>query len=199
MTVQQTSSACPHPEAVGRRWGDPIGEERQAALQGYLDGWVAETDHGERKGPFSGVPLTGADVSWLAERVRTVDNLAFDLLLKPLAQLGFTDGMVREMLAAEDLHLEDAFQETLAPLGLVEGFFRAMLPAIDLHLEGAILISAHLEGAVLILTRLDGAVLSGAHLEGASLQSASLVLLPYLGHEESSGLGPAYLGQERWR
>src|ERR1044071_1285219 len=76
----QTTSACPHPEAVGTRWGDPISEERQAELQGYLDRWEAETDHGERKGPFDlgasrtgiphGVPLTGADVSWLAESGR---------------------------------------------------------------------------------------------------------------------------------
>ncbi len=27
------ASACPHPEAVGRRWGDPISAERQAELQ----------------------------------------------------------------------------------------------------------------------------------------------------------------------
>jgi hypothetical protein len=67
-------SPCPHPEAVGKRWGDPISEERQTELQGYLDRWQAETDHGERKGPFDqgpghlGVHLTGADVSWLAEQ-----------------------------------------------------------------------------------------------------------------------------------
>jgi hypothetical protein len=69
------TSACPHPEAVGKRWGDPISEERQAELQGYLDRWQAETDHGERKGPFHkqpgqhmGITLCGADVSWLAEQ-----------------------------------------------------------------------------------------------------------------------------------
>ena len=32
MSEQQTTSACPHPEAVGKRWGDPISEERQAQL-----------------------------------------------------------------------------------------------------------------------------------------------------------------------
>ena len=69
------TSACPHAEVVGKRWGDPISEERQAELQGYFDRWAAETDHGERKGPFDaqqgtalGVRLTGADVSWLAEQ-----------------------------------------------------------------------------------------------------------------------------------
>jgi hypothetical protein len=33
MSEQQTTSACPHPEAVGKRWGEPISEERQAELQ----------------------------------------------------------------------------------------------------------------------------------------------------------------------
>jgi hypothetical protein len=51
----------------------PIGEERQAQLQGYLDRWAAETDHSERNGPFdrlgeAGVQLTGADVFWLAQQ-----------------------------------------------------------------------------------------------------------------------------------
>ncbi|MGO8950540.1 MAG: hypothetical protein ACLQUY_23360 [Ktedonobacterales bacterium] len=56
-------SACPHPEAVGKRWGDPISQERQAKLQAYLDRWQAEADHGLRAGPFTYVRLTGADVS----------------------------------------------------------------------------------------------------------------------------------------
>lgn len=51
-TTVQAASACLHPEAVGKRWGDLISEERQAKLQGYLDRWAEETDHGERKGPF---------------------------------------------------------------------------------------------------------------------------------------------------
>ena len=51
-------------------------EERQAELQGYLDRWAAETDHGDRKGPFDLGPnqftlwLTGADVSWFAYQPR---------------------------------------------------------------------------------------------------------------------------------
>src|SRR5260221_832559 len=72
------TSACPHPEAVGKRWGDTISEERQAELQGYLDWWKAESDHGVRTGPFDRagrsdveqerIKLTGADVFWLAEQ-----------------------------------------------------------------------------------------------------------------------------------
>jgi len=80
MSEQQTTSACPHPEAVGTRWGDPISEERQAELQGDLDLWVWEwknqRNHHGRRGPFdkrpdqigTGKQLTGADMFWLAER-----------------------------------------------------------------------------------------------------------------------------------
>src|SRR5262245_42078042 len=57
-------SACLHPEAVGTRWGDPLSEERQVKLQGYLERWAAETNHGGRKGLFHNAQLTGADVFW---------------------------------------------------------------------------------------------------------------------------------------
>lgn len=65
-------------ETTGDRWGDPISEERQAELQGYLDRWQTGNDHGARTGPFDRaglsdeeqerIKLTGADVFWLAER-----------------------------------------------------------------------------------------------------------------------------------
>ena len=49
-------------------WGQPISEERQRELQSYLGKWAAATDHGERKGPFARVQLTGTNMSWLAEQ-----------------------------------------------------------------------------------------------------------------------------------
>jgi hypothetical protein len=52
------------------KWGDPISPERRAELEGYLDRWQAETDHGDRKGPFAHVQVTGGDVYWLAKRSR---------------------------------------------------------------------------------------------------------------------------------
>lgn len=58
--------ACPHPEAVGRRWDDPISEKRHAELQGYLDRWKSQTGYAGRRGPVDGVRLSGADVHWLA-------------------------------------------------------------------------------------------------------------------------------------
>jgi hypothetical protein len=42
--LQQYPSQCPHPGAVGERWGDPINDVRKAELQGYLGRWAAETD-----------------------------------------------------------------------------------------------------------------------------------------------------------
>jgi uncharacterized protein YjbI with pentapeptide repeats len=158
MSEQQATSACPHPEAVGKRWGDPISEKRQAELQGYLDRWSAETDHGERKGPFdkesgqnTGVSLTGADVSWLDQQRRTDAGTAPHLHLGG-AYLGLT-------------HLEGA---TLSEAHLE----RAHLASADL--EGAYLVNADLEGADLGYAYLERAYLGLAHLEGASLYDADL-------------------------
>jgi hypothetical protein len=162
MSEQQTTSACPHPEAVGKRWGDPISEERQAELQGYLDRWAAETDHGQRKGPFDkesgqvwGVPLTGADVSWLAQQGRT------------------------EFGTEPDLHLEGAYLFG-AHLEMVEDLYQAHLERAYLreaHLEGAVLQNAHLEAAHLLGANLERAHLPEAHLERAHLIDTHLETL----------------------
>jgi hypothetical protein len=63
------------------RWGEPIATERQVELDGNLKAWADEepaaggAGHGERAGPFAGemadkqgVSLTGADVTYLADR-----------------------------------------------------------------------------------------------------------------------------------
>ncbi len=127
MSKQQTgtTSACPHPEAVGTRWGDPISEERQVELQGYLDRWAAEADHRARIGPFDklmpgdvfGVSLTGADAFWLANQTRDVSGHAPSLRL---------DGANFHSAHLEGANLNAA------------------------HLEGVFLSRAHLEGANLI-------------------------------------------------
>src|SRR5690348_14741229 len=158
MSGQQTASACPHPEAVGTRWGDPISEERQAELQGYLDRWATETDHGERKGPFDkepgevfGVALTGADASWLEK------------------QSGHD-----EFGQAPSLHLEgtDLSYAHLEGSALPEAYLeRAIL--LRANLERANLIGAHLEGADLREAHLENAM-AVAHLEGADLRLAYL-------------------------
>jgi len=75
-----TQVATQEKQAPSDAWGQPISEERQVELQGYLVRWQAEKNHGVGKGPFDQVPLTGADVYWLAEQsgrdeLGTVSNL----------------------------------------------------------------------------------------------------------------------------
>src|SRR5258707_13957794 len=149
-----TTSACPHPDAIGERWSDLISAERQAELQGVLDTWdTSRADHGVRIGPFDGISLTGADVFWLAERVRN-------------------DEFSRSV---PDLHLE---RTRLARTHL-EGanLISAHLEGVDLsfaHLEGAHFNEAQLRGANLWQAHLEGAYLTGAYLEGAHLRPAHL-------------------------
>jgi hypothetical protein len=67
------------PEQPKNAWGDPISDERQSELLGMLDAWnTLGADNRESKGPFYGVPLKGADVSWLAKRAH--DRGAFVFL-----------------------------------------------------------------------------------------------------------------------
>jgi uncharacterized protein YjbI with pentapeptide repeats len=180
------------------RWGDPIPPERQAELQSYLDRWQAETDHGQRKGPFDGGPaergmtLTGADVSWLAERsgrdkFGQVPNLHLEGANLEKAHL---EGARLTRAHLEGAHLYDAHLEGGAlPGAYLEGAFlrfahlelaqlyEAHLEGADLvgvHLERANLHFAHLEWAELYRAHLEGAYLEGAHLEGARLEKAHL-------------------------
>jgi uncharacterized protein YjbI with pentapeptide repeats len=188
MTEQPaTTSACPHPEAVGTRWGDPISAERQAELQGYLDRWAAEVDHGERKGPFDkqkgdehGVSLAGADVSWLAEQSERdasgfVPNLHLEgaYLFKAHLEGAYLIAAHLERAGLIGAHLERA----IVVGAHLEGayIFKADLEGANLreaHLKWAHLNTAHLEGADLRLAHLEGADLSMAHLEGADLRHA---------------------------
>jgi hypothetical protein len=72
---ESTADTIPTADApkIGEAWGDDISEERQRDLDAFLTVWDAETDHGDRKGPFDfgpgrSVNLTGADVFYLAAR-----------------------------------------------------------------------------------------------------------------------------------
>jgi hypothetical protein len=101
------------PESPAPKWGDPISAQLQAELQGILDAWNAPgADHGYRKGPFYTVPLTGADVYWLAERERQPSMVA--CLRDPLL----------------DLHLETFYVNT-------RGCFPRKCPALAVQAAGA--------------------------------------------------------------
>ena len=137
--------------------GDQISADRQAELQRYIDRWQADAEHGERRGPFDRVALTGADVYWIAEQSgrdeqRYVPNLH-------LAGAHLTDADLRfARLVGADLsaaHMERA------------SIWEAMLGGANIH-------EAHLEGAVLGFALLDKADLQGARLEGSTLSDATL-------------------------
>jgi hypothetical protein len=63
--AQEQQAAPPGPPAGGKR-GDEISAERQRDLHAILDAWEQQTDHGQKKGSFDDVRLTGAGVSWFA-------------------------------------------------------------------------------------------------------------------------------------
>jgi uncharacterized protein YjbI with pentapeptide repeats len=180
MTEQQQTTiaqagACPHPEAVGVRWGDPISEERQAELRALADRqreWAAQPEATRGDSHFTGVALTGADVFWLAAHALAGpegDLAALQQELrrfpvyhkKPGMDVYYQEGMDLAALYLEGADLRAAQLEA-AVLG------RA-------HLAGVNLVDAHLEGANFIEAHLEGAHLAGAYLEGADLFGAYLV------------------------
>src|SRR5262249_20401470 len=144
---------------IGITWGDNISEERQRELDAILAAWDAETDHGDRKGPFDrgphkfGVLLTGADVYWLTERAKrdASDELLVTLHLEGAFLIG---------AALEDADLAWAHLE----FSLLNGA----------HLEHARLVGAHLEGATLDETHLERADIGGSYLQEAYLGEAHL-------------------------
>ncbi|HEX9413119.1 MAG TPA: pentapeptide repeat-containing protein [Ktedonobacterales bacterium] len=175
MSTEEPTGTSAHTD----HWGDPISEERQAEMQGILDAWEAPgADHDDKKGPFDknpgkyyGVLLTGADVSWLAERVRGKNGWVSNLHLEG-AHLGEAH---LEGADLSEAHLEGADLSKAHLEGAVLG--RTHLEEANLlfaRLERAILLQAHLERADLRGAHLDGAVLGRTHLEEADLSSARL-------------------------
>ncbi len=133
-------------QSGGDAWGDDISDERKAELEQRLQAWEQEADHGERRGPFDSITLTGADVFWLAARTLTDMDEA------------------RAVAQAMDalLHAQ------------VEDNARLRFNLSTLHLEGADLSGAHLGHAVLSHAHLERVNLTGAYLEQADLSEADL-------------------------
>jgi uncharacterized protein YjbI with pentapeptide repeats len=161
----------------------PLSPERQRQLQSYLDWGHGRAAHSQETGPFHGVALQEADLSWLAARVRTTSGSVPDLDLAG-AELG---GMQLAGVALREVHLEGA------NLGGAE------LAGADLrgaHLERAALGTAHLEEADLRGAHLEEAYLGDAYLEGALLDDADLAGATLRGaHLEGASLAGAYLAQ----
>jgi hypothetical protein len=133
---------------TGDKWVDPISPERQVELQGYLDRWAAETDHGERRGPFDRVKLSRADVYWLAEQSGRNEE-------------GRVPNLHLEWADLSTAHLEGA------------DLREAHLEGTNLylaHLEGADLSKAYLDAANLYRAHLEGVDLYQAHLDSTELR-----------------------------
>lgn len=175
-----TTSACPHPEAVGKRWGDPISVERQAELQARIDAWDASgANRNNRAGPFEKLKLTGADVYWLAESMRGEDGTV------PTLNLSIAD-LEEAHLEGANLASADLFNANLAGAHVERANFRssglsyayfnsAFLDNVDMtlaNLRNAVFIDVHAVGANLSNTRLEGADLSTANLGSANIRSA---------------------------
>jgi hypothetical protein len=168
-------------------YGQPISPERQAELQGYLDRWQAETDHGERKGPFHRVELAGADVYWLAEQSgRTAEGRVPSLHL--------------EWANLSKAHLESADLRDAHLEGTI--LYLARLEGADLskaHLEGANLYRAHVEGVDLYQARLDSAELRRVWVDSKTMfNKTTLNSETRLGDIQWGGVGAVNLTQIRW-
>jgi hypothetical protein len=135
-------------EPPANRWGDAISAKRKAELQDILDKWRApDADHGKRTGPFDREGLSGDDVSWLAEQLRSttrgdVYNLHLEGAWLSQTYMNFADLL--------EVHLEGA-------------------NLVDADLEGADLTNAHLEGANLRRAHLKDATLTGTLLDSKTI------------------------------
>jgi uncharacterized protein YjbI with pentapeptide repeats len=195
--VQATQkSACPHPEAVGKRWGDPISEERQAELKELADKqreWAAKSEATHGPSILIGVRLTGADVFWLAsyalvdmDEDADADMLAAkqqDLLRrvpKPDLEGLLLQGATLEFAHLEGAHLDHAeLQDTNLQFAYLQdaALNSTQLQGANLNnaeLQGATLQFAELQGAHLDYAQLKDAFLVDAHLQGADLEWAQL-------------------------
>jgi uncharacterized protein YjbI with pentapeptide repeats len=164
-------------ETPGAEHGHPVA----LATPEERDGPTFADRDGDKKGPFAGVALTGADVYWLAERVRDDLGSVPDLHLEG-ADLGGAqlEGAILNRTHLEGARLSGAHLERADLSGVhLEG---ADLSGAHLegstprsaHLEGADLYEAHLEWANLNDAHLEGTLLSGVHLSGAHLYGAHL-------------------------
>jgi uncharacterized protein YjbI with pentapeptide repeats len=193
---------CPHPEAVGTRWGDPISDERQAELQARLDAWAAETTHGQRSGPFDGDHLSGADVFYLAARALAGSS---GELLAARQRLERGDLSTDDFRAVSTVCLNgailsrqriEASAAAAAVAQAMEDFGKGVDSAFggpirqiksiwSLVFHGRNRLSEAILPSILSLKRVDettlplgehleGAILTGAQLEGADLSGAHL-------------------------
>jgi hypothetical protein len=162
---QSQASTTETTEKPANAWGQSIGAERQAQLAELVKRqreWLATPETQRGFSAFKGVPLTGADVFWLAQHSRR-DNTGrlrdFNL-----------DGanLVRAHLAGANL-----FNASLKYVSADSAIFDGA-DLTEAQFIGAYLGSASMKGASMSGIRLDGAFVRGAILVGANLRTAML-------------------------
>ena len=163
-------------------WGTHPTEQRKDELEETLRKWEAESNPGDRRGPFDGTPLNGADVFWLA-----ICSLSHHSKVEAerLLRMSLIPPIDLSRIHLEGAHLEKAWL-TGAHL---EGARLVWANLVGAHLVGANLVGAHLVGANLVGAHLEGAYLERAHLVEAHLVEAHLVGA----HLEGAHLERAYL------
>ncbi len=152
------------------RWGTRPTRQRQAELEETLHEWEAEGDHGDRRGPFDGTLLNGAEVFWLAVQAALDDisEAEAEQFLRNSSTPGPIDAFSLSRLHLEGANLEEAHLDQAYLLGAyLNGAYLA-----GAYLNRANLKGAHLQGAVLVGAHLQGVVLVGAYLEDSNLQWA---------------------------
>jgi uncharacterized protein YjbI with pentapeptide repeats len=152
---------------IGDTWGDDISEERKEELVAFIAAWDAETDHGDRRGPFDKAKLTGADVFYLA--ACNLDEATFTSSDDAYADLTAARTALRNHRSHPFLFVAlNLAGANLKLAQLTEAFLYGA------HLEGVNLVGANLERANLGSVRLEGADLSSAQLQGSDLFQAHL-------------------------
>src|SRR5579883_2322968 len=86
-------------------WGDPVTAARAGFLSGHLQHWKNKTGRGDRRGPFDGMRLTGADVFWLAGATLCLEASS---LSQAQAETQLRNPKTWDNLTLQQLHLEGA-------------------------------------------------------------------------------------------
>jgi hypothetical protein len=167
-TAKTDTDQTSEPPKIGIAWGDDISEERQRELDAILAAWEAETDHGERKGPFDSLSLSNRMRSRLALTGADVFYLAADTLIETTSS--GNNGLIADIASAyaalRNPNLKNSLNLSalnLAGAGLGEA-----------ELEQANLWGAQLQHAYLSRAQLARAAFVEAHLEGAFLEEAQM-------------------------
>ncbi len=171
-------------------WGDPVTAARAGVLSGHLQHWKNKTGRGDRRGPFDGMRLTGADVFWLAGATLCLEASS---LSQAQAEAQLRNPKTWDNLTLQQLHLEGA----LLTSAQLHGAF-----LVGVHLEGADLDSANLTDAVLVqatfdrASRLNNVQLAGASVDQVAFDTANLTGITWA---DVRVLGDERRASRRWQ